>query len=540
MDPELDRRRLTVMLKLIHEVRSLVDEAQDAESVIRRVCDHIVQVPRVTAAWAILFDDSRTPREIDAAYAAGTTPGIVAGFDDFVERFRDRRCCGCIAQVVEAPGPVELRRDEECDDSRFLAELRTGSIGLAIRLGRGEQVFGILSIWRPGDVPITDDARLFMGELAAEITGRLFHLSLLRDKRILRDSLFRRENEYERIVREAPVGILRVSLSGEVLDLNVRCATILGYRGVRNAMAALTSVPGAVLENPEEWPAFVERLNRDGEIREFEISARRTGGEALRLSITARLQYEAEDIPPVILCFLQDVTDLSRALTRAELLLREVHHRVKNNLTVILSLLNLAQLRLEEPGSAHIFERSASRIRAIALVHELVYRSTMVEEIALHELVNEIFTLVRYGASEGRRVAISTRIDTICAPIDAAVPFALIVLELVTNAFAHGGDNDTVKIDAGLQRNTDGDVFFFVDDAGPGYADWERGPLEAEAPAPGLGLQLVNMLVGQLDGEWSISPRDDGPGTSCRVHLPRTTMGFDASLSECRESSAPV
>lgn len=115
MDAELDRRRLTVMLKLIHEVRSLVDEAPDAASVIRRVCDHLVEVPRVTAAWAILFDDSRSPREIDAAYAAGTTSGIVAGFDDFVERFRDRRCCRCVAGIVEEPGPVEMHRDDACE-----------------------------------------------------------------------------------------------------------------------------------------------------------------------------------------------------------------------------------------------------------------------------------------------------------------------------------------------------------------------------------------------------------------------------------------
>jgi|GEM_PF-6973339 len=540
MDAELNRRRLTVMLKLIHEVRSLVDEAPDAESVIRRVCDRVAEVPRVTAAWAILFDDSRTPREIDAAYAAGTTTGIIAGFDDFVRLFRDRRCCDCVATTLKEPGPVEIHRDARCEGSSFLAELRTGSMGLAIRLGRGDEVFGILSIWRPGDVPITDDARLFMSEIASEITGRLFHLSLLKDKRILRDSLFRRETEYERIVREAPVGILRVSPSGEVLDCNVRCATILGYRSVRNAVAALTSVPGAILENPEEWPTFVERLNRDGEIREFEISARRAGGEAVRLSITARLQYEAEDIPPVILCFLQDVTDLSRALTRAELLLREVHHRVKNNLAVVLSLLNLAEHRLEEPGSARIFERSSSRIRAIAVVHELVYRSTMVEEIALHDLVNEIVSMVRYGASAGRAVTVTTNIETVCAPIDAAVPFALIVLELVTNAFEHGATKTPPAIDLVLAREPDGDVLFSVADAGPGYVGWERGPVEGEAPAPGLGLQLVEMLVKQLDGRWTISRRDDGPGTLCRVHLPNATIAVDETLSDCRRTPATV
>lgn len=416
-------------------------------------------------------------------------------------------------------------------------------MGLAIRLSRAGEVFGIFSIWRPGDVPISDDARLFVAELAAEITGRLYHLSLLADRRILRDSLFRRENEYERIVRDAPLGILRLSPTGEILSLNRRCAEFLGFQHVRSALATVSVAGTDIFENPPEWTAFLERLSVDREIREFEFSARRTGGEPIRLSMNARLQYEAEGMPPVILCFLQDVTDLSRALRRAEVLLREVHHRVKNNLAVVLSLLNLEEHRLGEPGSARIFERSSSRIRAIATVHEIVYRSTRVEEIALHELVNEIVAMTRYGESRGRSVHLTIDAEPIPAGIDGAVPFALILLELLSNAFEHGGTDDAVTLEVELRRRSDGSILLTVRDAGEGYGVTNHviagSTGRGGRPDAGLGLQLVEMLVAQLGGNWTMNAREDGPGTSCEVLLPCTVIAADNS-GGCRETPARV
>ena len=150
---------------------------------------------------------------------------------------------------------------------------------------------------------------------------------------------------------------------------------------------------------------------------------------------------------------------LSQALEEKNVLLKELHHRVKNNMQVVVSLLNLQVNRLQDPGSKEIFRESQSRVRAMALVHEVLYRSSSLAMIDLNDYVDNLIKnlLTIYGSGRGR-VTIDQDIEAVSMDINKAVPCGLVVNELVTNTlkYAFPGDRQgRIHIRA---RNLDGDL----------------------------------------------------------------------------------
>ncbi|MEM2124077.1 MAG: histidine kinase dimerization/phosphoacceptor domain -containing protein, partial [Methanolinea sp.] len=205
---------------------------------------------------------------------------------------------------------------------------------------------------------------------------------------------------------------------------------------------------------------------------------------------------------------------LEATLREKDLLLREVHHRVKNNLQVITSLLNLQIRSAKSPEVSAILRDTQSRIRAMALVHEKLYQSGDLSRIDicsyLRALVHQTF------ASHGTRpqkVTLSFTCETLSMDIGRAIPLGLIVNELVTNALVHAFPGDmagTVTVRG--ERRGDGAEFSVADDGVglPAGFDPERSTT--------LGLRLVYSLVAQLHG--SIERLPAGRGTAFRLVIP--------------------
>jgi two-component sensor histidine kinase len=210
---------------------------------------------------------------------------------------------------------------------------------------------------------------------------------------------------------------------------------------------------------------------------------------------------------------LRSARALRVSLNEKEVLLREVHHRVKNNLQLIASLLNLQARNLGDERSRTIMEESQSRIHSIALVHETLYQS---RELARINLAEYLRTLVRHlleswiGASG--RVRVSVNADEMELPIDAAIPCGLIVNELLTNALKHAfPDERTGSISVSVASDAPGRMRLAVVDDGVGLPEG----VEPGKPA-GLGLQLVWILTRQLRGTAVVRRR---PGTAVELTL---------------------
>ncbi|MGE3775240.1 MAG: sensor histidine kinase, partial [Gammaproteobacteria bacterium] len=198
---------------------------------------------------------------------------------------------------------------------------------------------------------------------------------------------------------------------------------------------------------------------------------------------------------------------LERALADKTALLAEVHHRVKNNLQVISSLLNL-QRRVAPAGAQDALAESQLRVRAMALIHELLYEQGEAASISLADYLQRLVRLLQEstgGVGAAIRLAFDHGGFEIALDAQRAVPCGLLVAELVTNAYKHAfAGRSAGRIDVELARHDDGARLSVVDD-GVGLP---------EGLAPGrtrsLGFQLIPMLVDQMSAQLRIG---DGPGS---------------------------
>lgn len=193
-------------------------------------------------------------------------------------------------------------------------------------------------------------------------------------------------------------------------------------------------------------------------------------------------------------------TQLVASLTEKELLLKEVHHRVKNNLQVISSLLNLQARELHDPDTVRLFQESQGRIRSMALIHEQLYRSSDLARIDFAAYVRDLIRHLERGLG-GDAAPIRFQLDILPLPLslDLAIPCGMIVNELVCNAEKHAfPDGQPGEIRVAFGRDSDG-YFLTVADNGVGI---RNGPATNEPSS--LGLKVVEALTRQIRGELDV------------------------------------
>ncbi len=227
-----------------------------------------------------------------------------------------------------------------------------------------------------------------------------------------------------------------------------------------------------------------------------------------------------------IIANLQDITLRKQAedairtsLEQKENLLREFHHRVKTNLQIISSLLNLQSQRVSDDKFKQHFTRSQSRIEAMSLVHEQLQESSDLAGISLDNYLSDLVSqIIHTYAGYNKPIRSRVSIPDICVSIETAVPLGLIVNELITNALIHGikylpahKKEGMIELIISLD---DGRHILTVKDNGPGLpADFHPGNSES------LGLSLVTSLADQLHGRVSFPPFNDGAAVEIDFQL---------------------
>jgi two-component sensor histidine kinase/CheY-like chemotaxis protein len=185
------------------------------------------------------------------------------------------------------------------------------------------------------------------------------------------------------------------------------------------------------------------------------------------------------------------------SLREKEILLREIHHRVKNNMQVISSLLNMQAGHIKDENARRMLKEGQLRIRSMALVHEKLYQSRDLAKIDFAAYLRSLSAhLFQFFAVDADRIRLETDLEDVSLDIISAVPCGLVINELLTNAlkYAFPGDRKGV-VRVELHRGEDGTFELRVADDGAGFpeaVDFRR--------TDSLGLQIVNLLVGQLEG----------------------------------------
>jgi two-component sensor histidine kinase len=206
----------------------------------------------------------------------------------------------------------------------------------------------------------------------------------------------------------------------------------------------------------------------------------------------------------------QRTRELKDSLREKEALLKEVHHRVKNNLQVISSLLKLQALHLPDPAARAMFVESQARVQSIALVHEKLYQAKDLSNIPFNEYVHSLMSsLLHAQNADGRGISANLDIAPIHLSVEHAIPCGLILNELVTNSLKHAfpdGRGGAIHV---MLRRIGSEVQLTVGDDGVGLPD-RIEPREARS----LGLDLVFTFAEQLDATVKIRR---SPGTEFRL-----------------------
>jgi PAS domain S-box-containing protein len=199
----------------------------------------------------------------------------------------------------------------------------------------------------------------------------------------------------------------------------------------------------------------------------------------------------------------EDITERRRSeeqirTSLKEVLRKEIHHRVKNNLQIISSLLNLQSMQIRDHQTAQVFRDTQSRVRAIALVHERLYQSADLARIDFCGYVQDVTNhLLRSYQTSPHAVQLKLEVDPVSLNIDTAIPCALIINELVSNALKYAfPDGRQGEIRIRLAQGADEDLNLVISDDGIGFPS----NVSFET-TDSLGLQLVRSLADQLNGK---------------------------------------
>jgi two-component sensor histidine kinase len=276
--------------------------------------------------------------------------------------------------------------------------------------------------------------------------------------------------------------------SGGIRDGNLRNVTAGGL--CRNRL----SCPSVLTEDSRSIPARIgpeeERLAHKAEVLDFEADRR------------GRDQFEADRRG-------RDQSALNDSLQQQNILLRELHHRVRNNLQMIASMLVVGASEAKTPETRAALQDAADRVAAVGSVQQVIYSLGHVDNVDGAQVVRELTKSLQRVVLRDHELSYS--LDSVSLDSDVAVPFALILNELLTNAAKYGRDGKArSRIAVGLKQH-DGEIELSVKDEGPGF-----DLTETVRRASGIG--LIRGLLRRIGGSFEVV---NDHGARCIIHIKR-------------------
>ena len=299
------------------------------------------------------------------------------------------------------------------------------------------------------------------------------------------------------LIDNLPVGIVVEDHSRRVMHVNQALCRMFDVTAPRESIAGMDS--RIAFKQQDLFGERVDEIKQGIARRGQEIvtsDGRIFSRDYIPLSVDGGCHYHLSQY--------EDITERTRSQERTktslkekEVLLKEIHHRVKNNLQIISSLLNLQSTKIRDAHTAQVFKDSQSRVRAMALVHERLYQSADLARIDFAGYVRDVTShLLRSYQTAPNGIRLKLDVDPVSLNIDTAIPCALIINELVSNAlkyaFPNGRDGE---IHIRLEQRTDERLHLVISDNGVGF------PAHVSFDTTdSLGLHLVRSLAEQLNG----------------------------------------
>jgi PAS domain S-box-containing protein len=339
----------------------------------------------------------------------------------------------------------------------------------------------------------------------------------------------RRENQQNlqrlaAIVQSSDDAIISATVGGVLTSWNPGATRLFGY-----SAEEMVGKPMALLFPPERVTVEIDLLSsvREGKIVDhFETLRRRKDGLLIDVSVTISPMRDSAGNVVGAATIARDITDrkqamnalkelnealeqrvdertaqLSKSLREKEALLREIHHRVKNNMQIISSILRLQSQYIRDPDLRAVFQDCQGRIRTMALIHEMLYQSEGLARVDFKTYLQNLAGLL-LRAQSNKSLALRHQFDIAPAHLtmDLAIPVGLIANELLTNCLKHAfASREKGLVRVALKVHADRRIELTIGDDGCGLpADFAPGK------SASLGLRLVKILTDQIKGsmEW--------------------------------------
>ncbi len=346
---------------------------------------------------------------------------------------------------------------------------------------------------------------------------RLVLLDITEKKQLEAASRLEPEQRYQALLNHAGEGIILLSPAGHLIDVNNAFAQMHGY-----SLQEIRQLSLQDLNTPDSFSPLPERLIRfeAGETLVFEVEHKHKDGHIFPLEVTAQLI--SSDGKAYIQAFHRDISErkqaaaeIQRSLQEKNVMLKEIHHRVKNNLQVAFSLLSLQARQVTDPIYSAMFEESKNRILSMALIHQTLYQTTDLAHIDFKTYLQGLVGSIK-ASYHSPQVTVVVDMAARELDIKAGIPCGLIVNELVSNSLKYAFPDDRVgTITLGICPDSEGNNVLTVADNGIGFPT----EIDFRNHSSSLGLQLVNVLTDQIRGTIELSR---ATGTCFSITFPAT------------------
>ncbi|NRB51157.1 MAG: hypothetical protein HRU41_26030 [Saprospiraceae bacterium] len=241
------------------------------------------------------------------------------------------------------------------------------------------------------------------------------------------------------------------------------------------------------------------------------------GGVLLAIVISGFLFYYNRVRKKTNLVLSQKNKLIAAALSEKEMLIREVHHRVKNNLQVVSSLLNLHARKVADPAALGAIREGRDRVKSMAFIHQKLYQVNDVRQLTVsdyvEDLTNYLFTSYQIDPEQ---IELKTSIDHLELDVDVMVPLGLILNELISNSLKHAFPNG--RKGQLLVRFVEKEASFLLEVADTGVGVAQKGSIDKTA---GFGYQLIHTFCKKLKGQLTVQHQD---GTAIQLSFPKTKL----------------
>ena len=351
------------------------------------------------------------------------------------------------------------------------------------------------------DVEVNASVINYLGKKAVCVVSRDI-TERKKAERVLKES----ESLFRSLFENNIIGIYRTTPEGRIIMANPALVKMLGFSSFQELADRDLEKNGFEIGYSRQ--DFRQEVEEKGQVVGLEASWKKRDGSILFIRESSRVIRDKEGKSLYYEGTIEDITERKKdeefiraSLREKEVLLREIHHRVKNNLQIITSLLRLQSSRVEDDAIQDMFKTAQSRIRTMALIHEKLYQSQDLSKIDLSQYIRNLsIHLLNIYRTDPEKVSLNIEIGDVFLDINTAIPCGLIINELVSNSlkYAFPGKRSG-EIQVKLDNDKKGKQTLMVADNGVGLPE----ELTVESTDT-LGLQLVNDLTKQIQGRLTV------------------------------------